>query len=139
MLPPDLEALLARVGFHERGAARARLCELAADAAELLALVRISAELGEALASCADPHGAVRRFRRREILRIGAADLCGLIDLRQTVQQLSCLADAVVVQCLHIVGDGNVPCGLIVLALGKLGGGELNYSGDIDLVYLAEP
>ena len=81
---------------------------------------------------------AVRRFRRREILRIGAADLCGLFDLRQTAEQLSCLADAIVGQCLQVVATSGQSAGLIVLALGKLGGDELNYSSDIDLVFVAD-
>src|SRR5205823_13676196 len=78
----------------------------------------------------------VRRFRRRELLRIGAADLCGMTDLRQTTEQLSSLADAVVDQCLRIVASGDDSHRLIVLALGKLGGDELNYSSDIDLVFV---
>ena len=79
---------------------------------------------------------AVRRFRRRELLRIGAADLHGLADLGQTTEQLSCLADAVVEQCLRVVSGDGEHAGLIVFALGKLGGGELNYSSDIDLVFV---
>ncbi len=81
---------------------------------------------------------AVRRFRRREILRIGAADLRGLFGLEETVAELSCLADAVVVESLRIVSGAEPPCGLTVLALGKLGGEELNYSSDIDLIFVAE-
>ena len=80
---------------------------------------------------------AVRRFRRREMLRIGAADLRGLFDLEQTVEQLSRLAEAVVRQCLKIVSRQMPGTELLVLALGKLGGGELNYSSDIDLVFLS--
>src|SRR5262249_16008339 len=80
---------------------------------------------------------AVRRFRRREILRIGTSDLCGMTDLRQTTQQLASLSDGVVGQCLRIVAEGNDSHGLVVLALGKLGGDELNYSSDIDLVFVA--
>jgi glutamate-ammonia-ligase adenylyltransferase len=80
---------------------------------------------------------AVRRFRRRELLRIGAADLCGLHDLVTTTRQLSDLAAAVVAQCLQIVEGRSSGSDLIVLAMGKLGGGELNYSSDIDLVFVA--
>ena len=81
---------------------------------------------------------AVRRFRRREILRIGAADLQGLFDLRSTVQQVSLLADAVVAQSLSIVSQQGDYAGLIVFALGKLGGSELNYSSDIDLIFVTK-
>jgi glutamate-ammonia-ligase adenylyltransferase len=89
-------------------------------------------------ASTAAQLDAVRRLRRRELLRIGAADLLGFFDLRQTTEQLSHLADAVVRQCLSIAGGQDGQEGLIVLALGKLGGQELNYSSDIDLVFLVE-
>jgi glutamate-ammonia-ligase adenylyltransferase len=80
---------------------------------------------------------AVRRFRRRELLRIGAADLCGLNDLETTTRQLSDLADAVVAQCLQIAERAEGGADLIVFAMGKLGGAELNYSSDIDLVFVA--
>src|SRR5438128_530545 len=113
MFPPDLEALLARAGFRDQTAAHARMQELASDAAELAATCA-------SFPSEAARLDAVRRFRRREILRIGAADLCGLFDLRQTAEQLSCLADAIVGQCLQVVATSGQSAGLIVLALGKL-------------------
>src|SRR5256885_1896525 len=64
MFPPDLEALLARAGFRDQTAAHARMQELASDAAELLALVRLSTELGDALAPSADPDAALRHLSR---------------------------------------------------------------------------
>ena len=64
MLPLDLEAVLARGKFREKAAGRAHLLELATDPAELLALVRISAELGDALAASADPDAALRHLSR---------------------------------------------------------------------------
>ncbi len=79
---------------------------------------------------------AIRRHRRRELLRIGSADLLGFFDLPRTAEQLSILADAVVAECLAVVAGGSNHGGLIVLALGKLGGAELNYSSDIDLIFL---
>lgn len=81
---------------------------------------------------------ATRRFRRREILRIGAADLRGIIDFTQITRQLSLVADAVVAHCLETISEGTPSTGLIVLALGKLGGEELNYSSDIDLIFVTE-
>ena len=111
----------------------------------LLRQARRPAELAYDLHHTCAPFGsaaaqldAVRRFRRRELLQIGAADLLGFFDLRRTTGQLSHLADAVVQQCLHIASGEDRPDGLIVLALGKLGGQELNYSSDIDLVYLVD-
>ena len=81
---------------------------------------------------------AVRRFRRHETLRIGAADLRGMVDFKQTTSQISHLADASVEGCLGIESGESDGCSLIVLALGKLGGNELNYSSDIDLLFVAE-
>jgi glutamate-ammonia-ligase adenylyltransferase len=76
------------------------------------------------------------RWQRRELLRIGLGDLAQWIDLPAVTRQLSHLADAVVEACLRMA---HTPPGggLAVLALGKLGGTELNYSSDIDLVLVA--
>lgn len=74
---------------------------------------------------------AARRFQRLELLRIGACDLLGLMDLETVTAQLSHLSDALVDACLN--SDG-----LIVIAMGKLGGEELNYSSDIDLLFLCK-
>ncbi|GAB5440276.1 MAG: hypothetical protein Fues2KO_06250 [Fuerstiella sp.] len=83
---------------------------------------------------------ALRRYHRGQILRIGMCDAFGLMDLKFVTLQLSLLADAMVQVCLrHACADAgvsNVP--FCVLALGKHGGEELNYSSDIDLVLVAE-
>lgn len=81
---------------------------------------------------------ALRRFQRNEMLRIGACDLFGLIDLRAATVQLSLLADSLIQSCLTIAaGELKVdPASLTVIGFGKLGGEELNYSSDIDLVFL---
>lgn len=82
---------------------------------------------------------ALRRYQRWELLRIGVCDLLGLLDLRTLTGQLASLAEAVIRACLDLaVGQVGVPTdGFVVLAMGKLGGGELNYSSDIDLVFVA--
>jgi len=82
----------------------------------------------------------LRHFQHRELLRIGLGDLCGLLDLSAVTGQLSCLAESVVRVCLDLTADqlSIDPDGFAVLALGKLGGGELNYSSDIDLLFIAE-
>ncbi len=87
------------------------------------------------------------RFRRRELLRILARDLLSLAGLAEITEEISGLADAVLEICYerfyadlaarhgepHVEG---VPCGMSVIALGKLGGRELNYSSDIDLMFV---
>ncbi|GAB4134815.1 MAG: hypothetical protein Tsb009_00290 [Planctomycetaceae bacterium] len=83
---------------------------------------------------------ALRRFQQWELLRIGACDAFGLFDLKSVTVQLSLLADSIVQICLNQLSEElNVSTnGFCVLAFGKLGGEELNYSSDIDLVFLAE-
>ncbi|MBI1878992.1 MAG: glutamine synthetase adenylyltransferase [Chloroflexi bacterium] len=82
---------------------------------------------------------ALRRFQRRELLRIGASDLLGLSDLPTVTGQLTCLADCLVQVCRNIAaGPSNLTmANFAVVAMGKLGGEELNYSSDIDLLFLA--
>ena len=85
---------------------------------------------------------ALRRFQRWELLRIGTCDLLGLFDLPVVTAQLSNLADSLVQAALSCAATqvlGNPALDrFVVLALGKLGGQELNYSSDIDLLFLAE-
>lgn len=94
----------------------------------------------------------LRQFRKREMLRIALRDLTGRTDLAGTVAELSDLAE-VCIERAHawadrelrnrhgrpvvIRPDGTtVHGGLAVIAMGKLGGGELNFSSDVDLMYV---
>ena len=77
----------------------------------------------------------LRRFRRREILRIGTQDICLNQRFDDVVAELSALARTIVNGAVaHRTSGTDAPTGLVVLALGKLGGNELNYSSDIDLL-----
>ena len=90
----------------------------------------------------------LRKFRQREYLRIGYNDIVRDLPLEVTTLDLSVLADACVeaayrlgrarAEAKHGVPSGRDgrPARFVVLALGKLGGGELNYSSDIDLIFL---
>ncbi|MFY9256737.1 MAG: glutamine synthetase adenylyltransferase [Fuerstiella sp.] len=82
----------------------------------------------------------LRCFQRREILRIGMCDAFGLLDLKFVTLQISLLADAMVQLCLRIACEdsGITEAPFAVLALGKHGGEELNYSSDIDLILVAK-
>jgi glutamate-ammonia-ligase adenylyltransferase len=83
---------------------------------------------------------ALRRYQRWELLRIGACDAFGLFDLKSVTVQLSLLADSLVQTCLTMFAT-QLELGrdkFSVVAMGKLGGEELNYSSDIDLIFLAE-
>ncbi len=86
-----------------------------------------------------DQHDALRRFQQLELLRIGCSDLFGFSSLPIVVAQLSNLAIALVRACLMISKESlkAEPSGFAVIALGKLGGRELNYSSDIDLIFIA--
>lgn len=87
----------------------------------------------------ADKLNALRRFQHWELLRIGACDSFGLFDLKSVTVQLSLLADSLIQACLAFLAEELQISteGFAVLAFGKLGGEELNYSSDIDLVFLA--
>lgn len=91
---------------------------------------------------------ALRRFKRREILRISYGDIIRGQKLETVTRQISILAEAIVeaaVQTAHrrLESRRGAPRApqharprFVALALGKLGGEELNYSSDIDLVFL---
>jgi len=84
---------------------------------------------------------ALRDFRRREILRIGARDFCLGARTTTVMAELSSLADCSIRAALKRLADeraGGSLTGLCVLALGKLGGRELNYSSDVDLLAVRE-
>jgi glutamate-ammonia-ligase adenylyltransferase len=95
----------------------------------------------------------LRRHRRRELVRIGGRDLLGLATVDETMREITALADGVIgcaVACLRArlveewgeawrpEGTGRRPAAFCVLGMGKLGGEELNYSSDVDLVCLYE-
>lgn len=85
----------------------------------------------------------LRRFRRREILRIGTRDIYLKLSPQVVMQELTNLAEAIVRVALDSVWEkpGQEPSPqsrFCVLAFGKLGGRELNYSSDIDLIAIRE-
>jgi glutamate-ammonia-ligase adenylyltransferase len=88
------------------------------------------------------------RFRRRQILRIVLRDILGAAELPAITHELSNLADAILETAFRRLraefasrygeprlADGAL-CGFSVISLGKLGGQELNYSSDIDLMFV---
>ena len=83
---------------------------------------------------------ALRRFRRREILRIAARDICLGVPTARVMEEISDLADGVVAAALErrladaARGGPAAPPRMCLVAFGKLGGRELNYSSDIDLL-----
>lgn len=82
---------------------------------------------------------ALRRYQKWELLRIGACDSFGLLDFKSVVLQLSLLADSMAQASLSVIASElsiNTD-DFCVLGFGKLGGEELNYSSDIDLVFIS--
>ena len=89
----------------------------------------------------------LRRFRRREMVRIAWRDLAGWADLSETMADLSALADACIDQSVSFLyewqcSENGIPTGddgsdqhLVVFGMGKLGGRELNFSSDVDLIF----
>lgn len=84
----------------------------------------------------------LKAFKRREILRIGVRDILDHATFQETVHELSILTDALLQVSLayfeaEFAEKIAVPkTQFAILALGKLGGNELNYSSDIDLIFL---
>jgi [glutamine synthetase] adenylyltransferase / [glutamine synthetase]-adenylyl-L-tyrosine phosphorylase len=84
----------------------------------------------------------VRRVYKREILRIGGRDICGVDNLENTTLQISQLAECIL-QVFFVIAAaevkakrGPMKASISCVALGKFGGNELNYSSDIDLIFL---
>ena len=105
---------------------------------ELEALADVTARddgsLWRELAADVDRVGVVaglRRFRRRAMLRVAARDLSGG-GVDGIVREISDVADA----CLALAAEHVAPPELAVVALGKLGGRELNYASDVDVLFI---
>src|SRR5690606_22123371 len=75
---------------------------------------------------------ALARWKRLEHLRITARDLLGLDDVEQTAAALADAASAVLRAAVRIAGVD----GLAVVGMGKLGGRELNYASDVDVIFV---
>ena len=98
------------------------------------------------------PANAMRRFRQREYLRIGVLDLLRWASTEETTLALSNLADITLEAALRVsqselhtlygkprwrsLVSGRLPCEFAVIGMGKLGGQELNFSSDIDLLFI---
>lgn len=96
-------------------------------------------------------HRLLRQLRKRTILRLTARDLAGLADLNEVMTTMTALADVTIrssLEFLHTLMTRpeifGKPTGertgteqqLLIVAMGKLGGGELNVSSDVDLVFI---
>jgi [glutamine synthetase] adenylyltransferase / [glutamine synthetase]-adenylyl-L-tyrosine phosphorylase len=90
----------------------------------------------------------LRKWRRREMVRIAWRDLAGWAHLEETLADLTAFADEAIRTACEFARrplvarygepstSGGVIQPLVIVAMGKLGGGELNFSSDVDLVLL---
>lgn len=87
----------------------------------------------------------LRFFKRREMLHIGVRDLLRLCTVEETLTALSVLAEALISAAYWICATAlrreyEIPAkaftAFTILGMGKLGGGELNFSSDVDLIFL---
>ena len=97
---------------------------------------------------------ALRKAKQEAALLIALADIGGVWDVLEVTQALTSFADAVVSDALRFLlrgamnagkltlsdrSDPEKDCGVVILAMGKHGAGELNYSSDIDLIVFFDP
>ncbi len=109
----------------------------------------VAERLREALAGCEDDAAVMRELRglrNREMVRIAWRDIAGVAELEVTLEDLSALADGCIDAALdyahqHLAQKYGEPRSregepqrLVVVGMGKLGGRELNFSSDIDLI-----
>jgi [glutamine synthetase] adenylyltransferase / [glutamine synthetase]-adenylyl-L-tyrosine phosphorylase len=95
-----------------------------------------------------DPVKAIavaRSLRRRELARVASADLLGLLDVRDVCAALTSVWVAVLQAALDAVirfntpEEGNAPARIAVIGMGRLGGHELGYGSDADVMFVCEP
>ena len=90
---------------------------------------------------------AVRAVRRRELLRISAGDVLGLVDVADVGNALSRITDATLEATLAVVSEGvreqreldTPPTRIAMIAMGRYGGFELSYGSDADVLFVHGP
>jgi glutamate-ammonia-ligase adenylyltransferase len=114
----------------------------------------LRAELAELCRGAADADPILHSFQSKELLRIGVRDILGKAPIQETTAALSDLAETILVQIVRLqesalaerfgvplLGEGvptGGPCRYAILGLGKLGGRELSYQSDLDLILVYE-
>jgi glutamate-ammonia-ligase adenylyltransferase len=107
----------------------------------------VSRALIASTARHADPVRAIaaaRTLRRRELARVASADLLGMLEVREVCSALTSVWLATLQSALDAVirantpDDGVAPAKLAVIGMGRLGGGELGYGSDADVMFVCE-
>src|SRR5262249_47963173 len=109
-------------------------------------LTELKEEVGELVRASPDFEGRLdtsRAFRDQEFLRIAIADLAGELNLPDVETEFTNLAEAVLSESLEVVrteiaSRHQIPRTLrmAVLAMGRLGAGEMTYNSDLDLIFV---
>ncbi|MGH8960794.1 MAG: bifunctional [glutamine synthetase] adenylyltransferase/[glutamine synthetase]-adenylyl-L-tyrosine phosphorylase [Jatrophihabitantaceae bacterium] len=136
----------------------ARLLGRAPEALQLLAdddelrpraAAEVAAEMRESAARQDDPQDAVavvRGVRRQELLRVAFADLLGRLDVTAVCEAISVSTEATLEAALQIAvrvvtaerGLAELPIRFAVIAMGRLGGAEVGYGSDADVMFVYE-
>lgn len=119
---------------------------------------RLEAEVGAIVSRAADPEAAavsLRALRRRELARTAAAELLGEIGTADALRAISDAADVALAGALRVAEQltaveqgiarggtfdaAELPARLLVVAMGRLGGREMGYGSDADVLFVHEP
>jgi glutamate-ammonia-ligase adenylyltransferase len=109
---------------------------------------RLDLEMQQAVERSTSVRGAaraIRRLRRRELTRISAADTLGRLDIRQVGEALSDISAATLTAALEAsIGSferdhGDMPTHFAIVLMGRLGGREVGYSSDADVMFVHQP
>jgi [glutamine synthetase] adenylyltransferase / [glutamine synthetase]-adenylyl-L-tyrosine phosphorylase len=113
---------------------------------------RVPAEVAASLQATAERHrdpvsavASARALRRHELLRIACADLLGLLDVDAVCTALSSVWTAVLHAALDSARRAEIerrqdePARITVIGMGRLGGAELSYGSDADVLFVCEP
>jgi [glutamine synthetase] adenylyltransferase / [glutamine synthetase]-adenylyl-L-tyrosine phosphorylase len=117
-------------------------------------LAELRAELADLCRNATDPELILHSFHDKEILRIGVRDILGKDDIQATTAALSDIAETILGQIADLqwwpmtkrfgiphLAEGpraGQPARYVVLGLGKLGGREMSYQSDLDLILVYE-
>ncbi len=87
----------------------------------------------------ADQSAWMRRYHQAEQMRIGLRDILGLVDFEKNLLELSALAEACLCYAFEVVLRKHKlrKAPFAIIGLGKLGGSELNFGSDLDILFVA--
>jgi len=108
---------------------------------EMIALIGQASNPDDEQMECIGDMDTLRRYKYEELLKITWMDVSGYCGYQEVLVALNKLATVVIKQSMRLVIDAEsynrIMDSLCVIALGKLGAGELNYSSDVDLIFVS--